>query len=187
MKKLLFIACFLITSMLAFAGFEIKGGTYFNGSDDIKTFSGSPFDLDAGYTARGEFYIANEGFSIGYGAAYQSIGKHDITTTKLSYIDAAIPVYLSARYATIGYGSWMPYIKGNIGYSFYTKGKDLNSTDLIKPGLYYSGGIGANINDFLIEVTYEISKGEFKILPNNYDFSVSRISLEIGYNFSGNY
>ncbi|MBZ4684247.1 MAG: hypothetical protein JG768_1674 [Fusobacteriales bacterium] len=185
MKKLLLVGAFLVVASSAFAGFEVKGGTYFNGSGEIKNLSGSPFNLDAGYTARGEFYTAEEGFAVGFGAAYQTIGKYDISGSKYSNIKEAIPVYLSARYSTTGYGSWIPYIKGNVGYSFYTKGSDLNATDLVKPGLYYGGGIGANINNFLVEVNYEVSNGQIKSLGTTYDSSITRIGVEIGYNFSG--
>lgn len=117
----------------------------------------------------------------------------------------SLPVYVTAKYNFENTSVIKPYIKIDLGYSFnvsdrkyeYTyyernllspSGYDLKESKELnteyKNGIYYGIGIGAEYNNFLVELMYKKNKGEIKTETYREKIEYDRIAFSIGYRFN---
>ena len=105
----------------------------------------------------------------------------------------SLPLYLTAKYNFDTIGNWKPYIKGDFGYSFNkaknnfevrvnpngeairqvidfdspvplptgTLGFEMSTE--VTNGMYYGVGIGAEYNNFLVELSYHVTKADLRV------------------------
>lgn len=151
----------------------------------------------------------NNNFEFGGGIAYQ--GNQDLKTynntivykTTMGKYDS-VPLYLVGKYNFNSINGWTPYIKANLGYSFNinekkTKNiqKDVNVNKIknfdmktnVKNGIYAGIGVGAEYNNFLVDLTYSVNYAKATVNYLEKDktksqrFDYSRLILSIGYKF----
>lgn len=112
----------------------------------------------------------------------------------------SIPLYAIGKYNITTFSNGItPYVKANLGYSFnlneknitFTNETGVTSTSNLKVdnGLYYGAGIGAEYNNFLIDIMYQQTTADAKIyLPgeqtNKKSFDYSKVTFSFGYRFN---
>lgn len=142
------------------------------------------------------FYIEgtkeiSDGFEAGMGIGYQWNGgfKYEMSYTGENLPDmCSVPIYATIKTSipSLRIGQWTPYLKGDLGYSF----NDLKSNNnySYENGFYYSLGLGLEIEELSIEVSYRTNTGELKNKTNNskYDIDSNRIMLGAALKFNLN-
>lgn len=137
---------------------------------------------------------------LGIGVAYQAHGKPKSADNIFDINDSlgysSVPLYLTGKYNFNSMSGITPFVKMNFGYSYNTGNHDTEVFDSnsgisdikIKHGLYYGAGIGAEYNNFIAELMYQVNKAEAEISYKNTDntknnFDYDRITFSFGYKF----
>ena len=157
-------------------------------------------------------------FELGLGLSYQDHGDiktkriydrgvdyEDITDVVVgSY--KSLPLYIIGKYNIPLESNIKPYVKVDLGYSFNfdeedvkvswnwkenniisTQGTEKLSTSMDN-GIYYGIGIGAEYNNFLMELMYKTNKAEMEVTDGidkiKGDLDYSRVTLSFGYKFN---
>ena len=141
---------------------------------------------------------------LGLGLSYQDHGdpksksygawKYEMSGFK------SVPLYATAKYNIPVEGNIKPYIKADLGYSFNMDNGDFKIKDLedgymesymlkVENGLYYGIGVGAEYNNFVVDLMYKVNKAEVKLQVNKEnrekdDLYYSRVTLSVGYKFN---
>ena len=79
-------------------------------------------------------------------------------------------------------GELVPYIKGDLGYSF--NDLDDNQYFSYEDGLYYGISVGAEIQNLSLEIAYRVNEGEINTSHGKYDIDNSRVMFGAGYKFN---
>lgn len=148
------------------------------------------FDLTAEVTR--EFYPNLE---LGLGLSYQDHGRPESVLLQGEKIQntgyKSLPIYTLVKYNISLESNIKPYLKADLGYSFNFGEKDLKTSHTsintsIDNGLYYGLGVGAEYNNFIVELMYKVNKSDIKYegskLPKK-DYDYSRTTLSFGYRF----
>ncbi len=191
MKKILFGLFALSTLAFGAAGDD---HLYFRA--EFSPFS--KYDLDRGAKVENKDNIDEAAYGIaveytkdvlynlevGVGTAYQKHGdfqyKNGYDGEKLPDFNS-VPVYLTGKYKIFNVGQWTPYIKADIGYSF--NDFDDNKYFSYEDGLYYSVGLGVEIEFLSLEMSYRVNEGELKTDHGKYDIDNSRVMFGAAYRF----
>ena len=133
-------------------------------------------------------------FDLGLGVAYQKhMDRKDNNGFGGAEFDS-VPLYATAKY-NLRYWDlpFTPYIKANLGYSFNFDSKDLDTPvgsvgTSVDDGMYWAAGLGAEYNNFVVDVMYGVnmakSKFDFENDHHNRDNDYQRVTLSVGYNFN---
>lgn len=154
-----------------------------------------------------------DSLELGLGVAYQNnseLKKYNVvqpTGDLLNYTVGnynSIPVYLTGKYNFDTINNWKPYLKANLGYSFNIQEKDSNIPNpwpaeyktKVKNGLYTGIGVGAEYNNFLVDLTYSVNyaKATLELKDNpegdreyiktkSQSLNYSKLTLSVGYRF----
>lgn len=125
------------------------------------------------------------GLEVGLGTGYQWNGDFDYEADYSGerYPDFnSIPVYVTAKYSMAPIGDLVPYIKGDLGYSF--NDLDDNKYFSYEDGLYYGISVGAEIQNLSLEIAYRVNEGEINTDHGKYDIDNSRVMFGAGYKFN---
>jgi hypothetical protein len=178
--------------------------------DDVAEFAlGSETD-GIGYEIAAEIlYPSNERLDFGVGIAFQDHAKRDSQTLDTYWGDdgtyegldyQSVPVYFTAQYKLSEDSKFNPYLKANFGYSFNVNEQNIESpsgdgysSDYshvdIKNGLYYAFGVGAEYENFTVDLMYSVNKATAEVENGvtMYDLDVDadyeRWVLAFGYKF----
>ena len=194
MKKLA-LCLAVILGTLSFAdSFEIRtgydiGGSYSNGPDA----DGLPFEIGLEYRKALPY-----GFELGAGISYQ---WHEDTDEGDLY--NSLPIYATARYNFWDYNWFVPYLKGDIGYSFNMGDFDdydyryfnYNVDSEVEDGFYYGIGGGVEYRGLTVDLMYKQNFADYTVKysgPGYYSedsgkADYSRVTLNVGYNFHVEY
>ncbi|MFK4784446.1 hypothetical protein [Fusobacterium sp. MFO224] len=135
----------------------------------------------------------SNGFETGVGIGYQWNGSFkydanfDDTDGRLPDMHS-IPIYATVKtdIPALRIGQWTPYLKGDLGFSY----NDLKDTDnySFENGFYYAFGIGLEIEELSIEVSYKTNTGKLKVKSKDskYDVDSHRIMLGAALKFDLN-
>lgn len=123
----------------------------------------------------------------------------------------SIPLYITGKYNIPLESNIKPYIKADLGYSFNFDEDDVDLkwaytdpdptpgeptqdngteklTTSIDNGMYYGIGIGAEYNNFLMELMYKVNKADTEVKNGaekiTGDLDYSRVTLSFGYKFN---
>lgn len=191
MKKILF-GLFALSTL----AFGAVGDDHLYFRAEFSPFS--KYDLDSGAKVENKDNIDEAAYGIaveytkdvlynlevGVGTAYQ---KHRDFQYKNGYDGEklpdfnSVPVYLTGKYKIFNVGQWTPYIKADIGYSF--NDFDDNKYFSYEDGLYYSVGLGVEIEFLSLEMSYRVNEGELKTDHGKYDIDNSRVMFGAAYRF----
>ena len=227
MKKVLFGLFALSTVALANeTNIYIRTGLDLNGKYDTITGYDGPANEEKADEISYEFAIEatkeiSNKVEFGLGLAYQKHGEpkeenyfggdeydHLVGANYDIPGYTSIPVYFTLKYKFDAVNNFIPYIKGNLGYSFnmddgdgkYTP-KDFTdkisktySYDIdMKNGLYYGIGAGFEYNNFTLDLMYQVNEATaeisdkeagFEHVKTEDDFDYSRLTLGFGYKFN---
>lgn len=195
MKKLA-LGLAVILGTISFAdSFELRtgydiGGSYSNGPDA----DGLPFEIGIEYRKSLSY-----GFELGAGLAYQ---WHEDTDNGDMY--NSVPIYATARYNFGEFNGFIPYLKGDVGYSFnmgdynYNSGSYYGAHNVdgdIDNGFYYGVGGGFEYRGLTIDLMYKQNFADYTVkysgpgyyAENSGNADYSRVTLNIGYNFHVDY
>ncbi len=168
---------YLKAEFTPFSKYDLDGGTKVDTKDRI---SGAAYGIAVEAT-REIMY----GLEIGLGVGYQWNGDFDYkggyNGDRLPDFNS-IPVYFTAKYSLVPIGDLVPYIKGDLGYSF--NDLDDNSKFSYDDGLYYGIGVGAEIQNLSLEISYKVNEGEVKTNHGKYDIDSSRVMFGAAYKFN---
>lgn len=192
---------------------------------DKGLFRGKPSKISNGDTEGFGYELAIEltknvtdSFELGLGVAFQKnnelkkysypMGNYTYTS-KIDNYDS-VPFYATGKYNFKPINNWIPYLKGNLGYSFNINEKNSNTTTKftttnepgasynyktkVDNGLYASVGAGAEYNNFLIELSYSINSAKAQLEKVNtrdatytksssQKLDYSKLTLSFGYKF----
>lgn len=109
----------------------------------------------------------------------------------------SVPLYVTAKYSFPVEGNIKPYLKADLGYSFNDENGDLKNiyssyvdkySTKVENGLYYGIGVGAEYNNFVVDLMYKVNRAEIKVNTDEErvkkDLDYSRITLSVGYRFN---
>lgn len=168
---------YLRAEFTPFAKYDISGDDEGAVKDRI---SGASYGVEAEITK--EFMY---GLEAGFGTGYQWQGDFDYNASydgdaRLPDFNS-IPVYFTVKYPLIPMGDLVPYIKGDIGYSF--NDLDDNKYFSYENGLYYGISVGADIQYLSLEISYKVNEGKIKADGEKTDIESSRVMFGAAYKF----
>lgn len=222
MKKYLLAALLVLSASTFAANVTVFGGLNANG--EIK-FEDSKEDAELGYTAGVEAHksvakFVNGNLEVGLGTKYDSTITNKEDGEEYEYA-SSMPVYGSLKYTYKVNKKVNLYLQGKVGYAFMFDGKtieDINESVIftddttyyyeegfkaeLNGGLYTGVGIGAEIGNVSLGLSYDVTKATYKYsayeiyddyLDNSYDDSYndsqeadveySKLALTVGYKF----
>lgn len=225
MKKILFgllaLSTVLMASEVKPTNVYLKAGVdIFSKTTIVKDDEGDTINKKHNKGFKGEFsaeitQVIMPKFEIGLGVAYQEHGKLKADTSyEDNYSDINLPkmksypVYAVAKYNIITEGDYKPYVFANLGYSF-NDGKastsingiengikyTANSNIEYKNGMYWAIGVGMEIKNFMIDLSYKKNHGKcswhenVKFDSEEYSenskekINYGRVTLGFGYKF----
>ena len=172
----------------------VRAGWDFWGKYDSPFLNLEKDGKDFGGEVGVEFYkTLSPYFDLGLGVAYQGhMDRKDNNGWGGVEYDS-VPIYATAKY-NLRYWDlpFTPYIKANLGYSFNFDSKDLDTPygsfgTSVDDGMYWAAGLGAEYNNFTVDVMYGANMAKSKV---NYtsdhfkgDNDYQRVTLSVGYKF----
>lgn len=231
MKKVLFGLVALSTVALATeTNLYLRVGADLNGKyqtmtvyeEDMSTEKADEFSYEFAVEATRNL---TDNLEFGLGVAYQKHGAPNGTREYDDFYNAqgkiehykaeydmkgytSIPLYLTLKYNFNAINNFVPYIKGNLGYSFNEEDGDITYTESnltqktsegykfgvdMNNGLYYGIGAGFEYNNFTIDLMYQVNEATAKLTDKDpgyeyrtieQDCNYSRLTLSFGYKFN---
>lgn len=208
MKKIL-LTLFALTTVSSFAagyntyfkvGVDLHSKFKFSEDPDVKL----PKKAKAGYSVFLEnTYNFTDNFEAGLGVGFIYRKGKDFKKTIYDENDNAyilkgdmpaynsIPLYLTAKYNFNKDSNFKPYIKVDLGYainkekySLKYEGEEIVSLKA-KNGLYTGIGLGFEYNNFLTELSYNLTKSKLKWDDGTKDkYNNTAVRLSVGYKFN---
>lgn len=194
MKKILIIATIFAANIFAFDSVTYFGGVNTEGELTIKSPTSKDkqsqdYKLVAGMELNNE--LRNyKNIELGLGIKYEE----DFEAKSINYDDhfaATVPVYAMGKYKFNMDRNSNIYIKGTLGYNFVIEGDYIEDVKNAYPnahgiktegGIYTGLGFGVEVNNFIGELNYNISRISFTNQNNvKYDYENAKISATIGY------
>ena len=194
MKKILIIATILTANIFAFDSVTYFGGVNAEGELTIKSPTGEQkqqqgYKLVAGMELNNELRN-HKNIELGLGIKYEDYFETDRKFWE-SGTAATIPVYAMAKYKFVLDRTSNMYVKANIGYNFVIEGDYIEDIKNAYPNAYgikteggiYTGlGFGVEVNNFVGELNYNISRVGYTNENNKkYDYENAKVSATIGY------
>ena len=194
MKKILIIATILTANIFAFDSVTYFGGVNAEGELTIKSPTSKDkqsqeYKLVAGMELNKELK-AHKNIELGLGIRYEE----DFEARSINYDDhfaATIPVYAMGKYKFNLDRNSNVYIKGTLGYNFVIEGDYIEDVKNAYPnaqgiktegGIYTGLGFGVEVNNFVGELNYNISRVGYTNQNNvKYDYENAKVSATIGY------
>lgn len=190
MKKLLLLLGVLAVSSFALADVaEVRVGADLTTKGKFKDGSGANLakgEIKRGFEIAGEWrrQFADSNFEAGAGVAYR-YNKLDAEGFDSKKGVHSVPLYLTGQYNFKNSSEFTPYVKANLGYGFESgkaslseagTGVDpttgipfnyaLDASAKLSGGLYYGIGTGVKYNNFLVDLSYNVTNMRIKYNDN---------------------